>query len=1048
MDAGESGALALDSATAAEDEEEAEFARLLLEAQRGRGDSVFPVDKPQYARPAAVAPAAASLPGGASSEEADTERGLLLMRVQQLSARNRSERRRFAYIVNAGRKLELENAEHVAEIARLRDALRHAREEADHCRESADAYRRMVDALQSKEKSLRSAAKGTEESLADRGRHLEVLQRQNDELVAELEALRREFGELKQSRSGEIKDRFKERREGLLKILDGAREQALQHAREQARAAEEQVAQRDQQIEALQLEAAQLRAEIENLRRQLQWLQQGHALHEQMEAVEEGQERKARNMQDALKLRRLASQVTMKKGQADVVTQLVRQGKQLARAGAPPAAAAAPAPAPSPKPAAGAGSEAAAASAAAAAAAAAAAERQRVEALEARLAEEQRLRAERERENGELRRRVEELERQLAALQRLRLEEDEHRVREEAARRRALQVSIDLSAEQEMELAVYARYFNYRLHGDPDLRFLLPLEPRSADMLVKLRDGWLIAKFVNDTFTNTVDLRALTRRPADGSPLPREAQLENLQLAVESCRAIGIELADFRAEFILEPERYAGEVIHFVFLMVRAQLLLHVNVKAHPELTRMLAPGESAADLLRVAPEPLLVRWVNHHVRAVGEMRAPQDAQVMAQVPAAARLALQVRSFVDDPRLRDAVAPLLLLYSLSRVDCPAERVAEALALEAPAKRARALLALAREGLGLDEEEVFLSPEILAGGGQLGARLTLLFTASVFNARTGLEALSAEEVRRADLLEDDVGDTREERAFRLWINSLNIKSDKGKLHIQNLFGECRDGLVLLRIEDAVSGGKVDWKRVELAPNNKFKCVGNCNEVIRVGKEVLHLSLVNVGGTDLEAGNKKLTLSVVWQLMHFHITGLLSQLYNRRKKGAAPGAAPAAAQAPAPAAGASALRRTSTMMGAKGEDVDTMMIEWANERVQDLSPEQQREARGPLQATAFAAPFEPLRAFNDAKLANSLFFLHLLWAIAPRTVDWHNVRTGSSPEDRTSNARYAISVARKLGATIFLLPDDIVEVRPKMVISFVASILAIDGLRAKP
>jgi hypothetical protein len=31
----------------------------------------------------------------------------------------------------------------------------------------------------------------------------------------------------------------------------------------------------------------------------------------------------------------------------------------------------------------------------------------------------------------------------------------------------------------------------------------------------------------------------------------------------------------------------------------------------------------------------------------------------------------------------------------------------------------------------------------------------------------------------------------------------------------------------------------------------------------------------------------------------------------------------------------------------------------------------------------------------------------------------------------NAKYAISIARKLGATIFVLPEDIVEVKSKMV-----------------
>jgi plastin-1 len=36
-----------------------------------------------------------------------------------------------------------------------------------------------------------------------------------------------------------------------------------------------------------------------------------------------------------------------------------------------------------------------------------------------------------------------------------------------------------------------------------------------------------------------------------------------------------------------------------------------------------------------------------------------------------------------------------------------------------------------------------------------------------------------------------------------------------------------------------------------------------------------------------------------------------------------------------------------------------------------------------------------------------------------------------DDAFNNARLAISIARKLGATIFLVPEDIVEVRAKMV-----------------
>ncbi len=72
------------------------------------------------------------------------------------------------------------------------------------------------------------------------------------------------------------------------------------------------------------------------------------------------------------------------------------------------------------------------------------------------------------------------------------------------------------------------------------------------------------------------------------------------------------------------------------------------------------------------------------------------------------------------------------------------------------------------------------------------------------------------------------------------------------------------------------------------------------------------------------------------------------------------------------------------------------------------------------------------FKDASLANSHFFLDLLQAIKPGIVNSELITPGADEAQMTMNAKYAISIARKLGATIFVLPDDIIEVKPKMVI----------------
>ena len=49
-------------------------------------------------------------------------------------------------------------------------------------------------------------------------------------------------------------------------------------------------------------------------------------------------------------------------------------------------------------------------------------------------------------------------------------------------------------------------------------------------------------------------------------------------------------------------------------------------------------------------------------------------------------------------------------------------------------------------------------------------------------------------------------------------------------------------------------------------------------------------------------------------------------------------------------------------------------------------------------------------------------------------------GETEEEQKLNAKYAISSARKLGCTRFLLREDIVEVKPKMILSFLATVMS--------
>jgi plastin-1 len=92
---------------------------------------------------------------------------------------------------------------------------------------------------------------------------------------------------------------------------------------------------------------------------------------------------------------------------------------------------------------------------------------------------------------------------------------------------------------------------------------------------------------------------------------------------------------------------------------------------------------------------------------------------------------------------------------------------------------------------------------------------------------------------------------------------------------------------------------------------------------------------------------------------------------------------------------------------------------------------------------------MRSFKDTTLKNSMFLLELVSAIEPRAVDWEVVNNRADTYDaQMMNAKYCISSARKIGACVFLVPEDIVEVKSKMILTFVAGLWMADLVRFQP
>ena len=504
----------------------------------------------------------------------------------------------------------------------------------------------------------------------------------------------------------------------------------------------------------------------------------------------------------------------------------------------------------------------------------------------------------------------------------------------------------------ETEKKAFSEHINFCLGKDPVLQKLsvVPIDPDSMDLFSSVRSGILLCKLINAAVPETIDERALNIPKKVTKNLNIYEIKENQNLCINAATAIGCKTVNVHNTDIIEGKPHI--ILGLIWQIVKIQLLAMINLKNHPELVRLLEENEELSDLLKLPADHILLRWFNYHLTNAGSER-------------------RVKNFGKD--LKDGECYTILLNQIAPNRCDMT----AMDIQNQEERASKIINDARDKLNVP---AFIQPSQLAGGDK---RMNLAFCAQIFNTCPGFFITEEELADFADLFDDDdQEDSREERVFRMWINSLGIED----MYVNNLYEDLRDGVVLLRLEDKVEPGIVSWRKVNMNPKNKFKKVANCNYAIVIGKG-MKFSLVGIGGVDVLNANKKLILAVVWQLMRRHTLNVL----------------------------------TSIGSGGKKAD-DKFIIAWANKVVRDSGKED-----------------SSMRSFRDRTLANGLFLMDLLATINDKSINWELVTSGSTEEDRAANAKYVISVARKLGCCVFLTWEDVIEVKPKMMMTFVASIM---------
>ncbi|KAK9268969.1 hypothetical protein L1049_000736 [Liquidambar formosana] len=496
----------------------------------------------------------------------------------------------------------------------------------------------------------------------------------------------------------------------------------------------------------------------------------------------------------------------------------------------------------------------------------------------------------------------------------------------------------------ESEKASYVAHINSYLGDDPFLSKYLPLDPATNDLFDLAKDGVLLCKLINVAVPGTIDERAInTKRVLN--PWERN---ENHTLCLNSAKAIGCTVVNIGTQDLIEGRPHL--LLGLISQIIKIQLLADLNLKKTPQLVELVEDSTDVEELLGLAPEKILLKWMNFHLKKAGYKKP-------------------VTNFSSDVKDGEAYAYLL------NVLAPEYCTPSTLDTKDPNERAKLILDHAER---MDCKRYLTPKDIVEGS----SNLNLAFVAQIFHQRSGLST-DSKKISFAEMMTDDVQISREERCFRLWINSLGIVT-----YVNNLFEDVKNGWVLLEVLDKVSPGSVNWKHASKPPiKMPFRKVENCNQVIRIGKQ-LKFSLVNVAGNDIVQGNKKLVLAFLWQLMRFNMLQLLKNL----------------------------------RFHSQGKEIrDADILNWANKKVKSTGRTSQMES------------------FKDKSLSSGLFFLELLSAVEPRVVNWNLVTKGESDEEKRLNATYIISIARKLGCSIFLLPDDIMEVNQKMILTLTASIM---------
>nr|XP_009941144.1 PREDICTED: plastin-2 [Opisthocomus hoazin] len=465
-------------------------------------------------------------------------------------------------------------------------------------------------------------------------------------------------------------------------------------------------------------------------------------------------------------------------------------------------------------------------------------------------------------------------------------------------------------------------------------------------------------------FVNWIN-KALEKDPDCKHVVPMNPETDDLFQAVGDgivlCKMINFSVPDTIDERTINKKKLTPFTIQFKALdtfvvdVVRMEEQLD-NTVTNSTLIALLREGESLEDLMKLSPEELLLRWANYHLENAGCNKVNNFSSDIKDSRAYYHLLNQVAPKGDEegiPAITIDMSGLREKDDVQRAECMLQQA---------------------ERLGC--RQFVTATDVVRGN----PKLNLAFIANLFNKYPALHKPENQDIDWSSI----EGETREERTFRNWMNSLGVNP-----RVNHLYSDLSDALVIFQLYEKIKV-PVDWNRVNKPPYPKLggnmKKLENCNYAVELGKNQAKFSLVGIAGQDLNEGNRTLTLALIWQLMRRYTLNILEDIGG-------------------------------------GEKVnDEIIVSWVNETL-----------------TA-AGKDSTISSFKDSKISTSMPVLDLIDAIQPGSIKYDLLKTEDlNDEEKLNNAKYAISMARKIGARVYALPEDLVEVKPKMVMTVFACLM---------